>query len=328
MDRNEDDEVVRPRPAPARSEGVARLAVAVARMPQPVFAIVDGGHFDELPGALAEAGLQARSLFLGNGERDVERHGPWFVTLRGERDLGAVLGIVGERPALVFWSCLDGDVALYGHLRRLNMVRLPAWAAAGKAGPEPGLEADRGWEAVLFRHWDPRVLGALLPVLDEAQFSRIVGPAGEIVFHTEDQGGTKRVVTDREWPAAPGGMLTIRPEQVAGLSERRLEASHRRVAAYLREVFPEAAPAYPGLELQDFVRDADASGRRLGIRTEAAHKRWAYLVMASEGRVTTTPGALHFIQHEGTSPDGQVRRMMDMISDRMRHSRGAATTPW
>ena len=85
-------------------------------------------------------------------------------------------------------------MSLYGHLRRLNLARIPAWAAAGKAGPEPGVDADRGYEAVLFRHWDPRVLGALLPVLDEGQFARVVGPAAELCFFAADFGGIKRVL--------------------------------------------------------------------------------------------------------------------------------------
>ena len=49
---------------------------------------------------------------------------------------------------------------------------------------------------MLFRHWNPRVLGALLPVLDEVQLSRILGPAAEITFVAP---GSKRV------PAVPTG---------------------------------------------------------------------------------------------------------------------------
>ena len=99
MDRNDEDDVVRPHAAPARPKGLMGLSAAVVRMPSPVFAVVDGGHFDDLPGALSGAGLLARSLFLGQGDRTIERHGPWFVPVCNERDVGAVLGIVGDRPA-------------------------------------------------------------------------------------------------------------------------------------------------------------------------------------------------------------------------------------
>ena len=309
-----------------RPEGLARLAAAVARMPPPAFAVVDGGHFDNLPSALSDAGLLARSLFLGHGARDVEQHGPWLVPVHHDPDVGTVLGVVGDLPAVVFWSCPEGEVALYGHLRRLNRVRIPGWAAAGKDGPEPGMDADRGFEAVLFRHWDPNVLGALLPVLDEGQFSRVVRPAAGLCFHAEHHGGLRRVVNDPGWPAAPGGMLSIRPEQIEALAERRLTASHRRVAVYLHDVFPEAASAQSGQQLRNFVRQADRSGRQLGLRTEAAHKRWAYLLMASDGQVARTPGALDFIRYGGTSPDDQVRRMVEMIADRIRQGRGRMGT--
>lgn len=224
---SDDEGVIVPAARAAPSPG--DLVRAVARMPGPVFAVVDGGHFDDLPAALSAAGLASRSLFLGEAGHEAELAGPWFVPIAAEGDVTKVLGVVGDLPAVVFWSCVQGDVALYGHLRRLNMARLPGWAAAGKDGPEPGNGADHAYEAVLFRHWDPSVLGALLPVLDEGQFARVLGPAGEVAFYAEDYGGVRRVVADADWPAQPAGMLTIRSEQVGALVERRTEVFEKRL---------------------------------------------------------------------------------------------------
>ena len=82
--------------------------------------------------------------------------------IRGATDVSALLSISGEAVACVFWSCPEGDTALYGQLRRLNKAKLPCWAAAGKPAPsDPAEPDDLGLEAVLFRHWDPAVLGAL-----------------------------------------------------------------------------------------------------------------------------------------------------------------------
>ena len=120
----------------------------------------------------------------------------------------------------------------------------------------------------MFRHWDPRVLGALLPVLDEVQFSRILGPAVEIAFFAMEYGGTQRVVADPDWPLAPAGMLTIRGEQVGALTERRVEASQRRQAAYLRRVAPDHVAHLPDAELLSLAERHRQEALALGIRAD------------------------------------------------------------
>ena len=306
-----------------RPDGLARLAATVARMPPPVFAIVDGGHFDDLPSDLSAAGLMARSLFLGHGARDVERHGPWFVTMRDTGDtgdVGAVLGIVGELPAAVFWSCPDGDVALYGHLRRLNMARIPAWAAAGKIGPEPG-SAGPGYETVLFRHWDPRVLGALMPVLDEEQFGRILGPAGEIAFHTEDHGGIRRVVNEPEWPTAPSGLLTISPDQIGALLERRISARRSRICKYLRDVTGHALDNASAADVYRHVLHSEATANELGVVTEAGHCRWAYLMYATQRQVAQKADIKDQIRNSPKGPDVELSALMKEALRHLRNER-------
>ncbi len=302
------DQVPPASPRPAQTQ--AGLAGVAGRLPGPVFAVLDGGHFDDLPAALAGVGLGARSLFLGDGGRDEQRFGPWLLAVQRPEDVAAVLALVGDLPAVVFWSCAEGEVALYGHLRKLNRARLPVWAAAGKDGPEPGVDADRGWEAVLFRHWDPSVLGALLPVLDEGQFSRILGPAGEVAFFAEDYGGAKRVVADPEWPIAPAGMLTIRPEQVEALTERRVEASRRRIAAYLRDVAGEGLAGASERDLHEHVLHSEATGKELGLMTEAGQCRWAYMMYATHGEAARKPEITEYIKSSSNTPDSQLELVM------------------
>ena len=324
---DEGDGRVLPRPGLAPSaSGQAGLARVVARMSGPVFAVVDGGHFADLPALLAGAGLAARSLFLGHGEREAERSGPWLVPVAGEADAARVLGLVGDLPAVVFWSCPAGDVELYGHLRRLNMAQLPVWAAAGKEGPEPGVEADLGWEAVLFRHWDPSVLGALLPVLDEGQFARVLGPAGELAFFAEDYGGTKRVVADPDWPVQPPGMLTITAEQVGALTERRVEAQRRRIVAYLREVTGGELAGASDADVRAHVLHCEAGARELGLVTEGGRCRWAYLVYATRGQVAREPELIRLIRHGDQVPDAQIEGLMDAAIRALKHEQQAATS--
>ncbi len=305
------------------------LARVVGRTSGPVFAVVDGGHFDDLPGLLSGAGLAARSLFLGHGERESERFGPWFVPLAGgsggpgdaAADTVRVLGLVGDVPAVVFWSCAAGDVALYGHLRRLNMARLPAWAAAGKDGPEPGVEADLGWEAVLFRHWDPGVLGALLPVLDEGQFARVLGPAEEVAFHAADYGGGKRVVADPDWPVQPAGMLTIRPDQVQALVERRVDASVRRQADYLRRVAPEHVAHLEDGQLTSLARQHQQEALAFGIRADAETFMWSFMRVTSVGNLAHDEGIVRLMADTrfGVDSEARLRRLFGLRTDYLRH---------
>ncbi|WP_158004082.1 DUF4123 domain-containing protein, partial [Methylobacterium indicum] len=219
----------------APSVAAQRLVGLVAGFGVAGFAVLDGAQFDDLPAALRQAGLLGRSLFLDQGDAELERAGPWLVTLAQAPDAADhVFRLAGDRPAAVFWCCIAGEAVLYRHLRRINKARIPAWSAAGRSAPSE--DDDGTFEAVLFRHWDPDVLGALMPVLDAGQFARVLGPASEIAYRSEAYGGLKRVPANPGWPVAPTGMLTIRTEQMLALGERRIEACRRSVAAYLRDV--------------------------------------------------------------------------------------------
>lgn len=287
-----------------------RLSTAVRAFSDPGYAILDGGLFDDLPAELWRAGLFGRSLFLDHADKEVEAAGPWLVALdQGPDTSTKVFSLVGNRPAAVFWSCASRDMVLHRHLRTLNMVKIPAWAVAG-AGEPPADGGDATYETVMFRHWDPRVLGALMPVLDAGQVERFVGPAQAIAYWTDEHGGLKRIVPDKAWPLAPSGMLTIRSAQVEALNERRLDASRRRIAAYLRESAPVMTEHATDRQLLDFVCESERHGRALGLESEAAHGRWAYLMLRSEGRILYAPRAVAFIRTGGAHPDEQVRELL------------------
>ena len=273
------------------------------------YALLDGAQFPDLPGALRTAGLSARSLFFGQGDVATEAAGPWLVPLaQSPAALEGVMNTVGEVPAAVFWSSVSGELELYRHLRTLNKVRIPEWAAAGGTMPPADGTGTRP-EAVLLRHWDPNVLGALLPVLDAGQFARVLGPAAEITLVATEHEGLQRVVADPDWPIAPSGMMSIRPEQLVALSDRRAAASRRRIAAYLRTVAPAETAGAPDQAVLAHVRESEATGLRLGLQSEEAHARWAFIMCKSNGRVLRMPEVLRFIR-EGSEPDRQVKLVM------------------
>ena len=302
----------------------AKLRATLAAFPGQGFAVLDGARFPDLPALCRRERLFARSLFLDHADVEVEKAGPWLVGLGQAPDATEkVLALVGDEPAAVYWCCEAGEAVLYRHLRALNMARIPRWAADGGTAPPTdgsGLEP----VPVMFRHWDPRVLGALMPALDMAQFARVLGPAGEVAFLASDHGGVRRVVSDPAFPPAPGGMLTVRSDQIEALNARRLDASHRRIAAYLREVAPAETAGASAEALQAHVLASERSGRSLGIETEAGQARWAFVMVQTRGRVLDMPAVLSAIWRPGTSPDDNVRRFMDgaIASLRLRAGEG------
>ena len=294
--------------APAAGPAASKLALALARLPVPRFAVIDGGHWDDLPAELRKGGLQGRSLFLGAGH-DIEVAGPHLVDLDGSPDAArAVLDLVGDRPAAVFWGGAPGQGALWHHLRTLNQAEIPSWAAEGRPAPLPG-EPDRA-VTVMFRHWDPGVLGALMPVLDADQFARVLGPAAELLFHAPEHGGVRRVVADSAGQA-PRGWLRLRGDQVVSLSERRVDASDRRVAGFLREAAPEETAGRSDTDLIGDVAGLRQSSLAMGIRTERSQAWWAYLMLSTQGQVGRSPRLRTYLASGPGTPDAKVDGIRD-----------------
>jgi hypothetical protein len=147
------------------------FSTALDAMPPQRFALIDGAHFEALPTQLVARGLKGQPLYLEGPDRDAVEAGPFLVDAATPAALAAVLSLVRSKPAVVFWSWLDGQPSLYRHLRGLTMVEVP-------------LEGDA--EPVLFRLADPRALSLVLPVLSMTQLARFAGAATQIVFARED----------------------------------------------------------------------------------------------------------------------------------------------
>ena len=307
--------------APSPPDALAKLRGIVDAFPAQGYAVLDGGLYDDLSALLCRARLFARSLFLDKADHEVQAAGPWLVRLdQAPEAIDKVFALVGDRPAAVFWNCGAGETVLWRHLRGLNMARIPSWAAnGGREPPDDPVEAERT-EAVMFRHWDPRVLGALLPCLDAAQFSRMLGPATEIAFSTEDHGGARRVVHDPAWPPAPAGLLTIRQEQIDALVSRQVLAMHRRNKQYLLEV---AAPYLSGSsagDLHNHINTSYETGKKLGVESEEGHALWSLLMLLSKGRIMQNGHVCQYISHGLRHPDIQIKNVVEQTMSSL-HSR-------
>ena len=269
------------------TEALPRLRAAVEAAGPGAFAVLDGARFEDFAQVRSGARLVAHSLFLDHAGGALAEAGPWLVDLaQRPGTLDAVLGLGGRAPGAVFWICAAGEAALHRHLRRLNHALLPAWAARGDAGPGDA-QSERP-ERVLFRHWNPNVLGAVMPTLDADQFARVLGPAEQVVFDAPEFGGLRRVVADGT-SVAPPGLLRLRTEQVQDLAERRTQASDRRVTGLLREMAPEDTAGRTDAELGAEVARLRWMGHGLGLRTERAQLWWSFLMLTTDGAVAHAP---------------------------------------
>ncbi len=219
--------------------------------------------------------------------------------------LRGLLSITGSKPAIVFWvgdETLTAET-LFRHLRGLNRIAIPRnstsdifdgervelVAAGGEdALSEPLAEGAPATEMVVFRHADPNVLMQVLPALDESQALRLFGPAEQIFFAPDPLwgGGVKRGRRPGLGVFAGRGMLQLSPEMIAMIENFRMQASRLKVVAYLHDVHP-ATEAVSERSMMERVLAYEIAGARLGLASERAHMKWAYLMSITDGECDT-----------------------------------------
>ncbi|MGV1760145.1 DUF4123 domain-containing protein [Rhizobium sp. A22-96] len=290
---------------------------ALDAMPRPLFAVLDGGHFDDLEDELAEAGIMSRSLFLKGGDTAMRRDGPWLVTLRDRKTHEHVERLALEKPCAVFWSCPDGEQALWRHLRSINQVLVP-----DDRVPENNGQAGKSiaYERVLFRHWDPNVLGSFMPLLSVKQFARVLGPATAILTKVTDTGRFKRALRPKNLPEAPKGPLRFELAQIEPVSKAKFRVMNERVSEYLCSVAEEKTKEFSGDEFSAFVENSIKESSDLGVTSEGAHCRWAYMKLVSGGRITASPHVIGAMRADDIDmpPNERVKILMQKIIQEMR----------
>lgn len=329
------------------------LRESLLKFEEPVFAVLDGAQFDDLPSELFNGDFAHQSLYKNDGvdNRDRVRTTPQLVWLDRKRVsttkqdeieaptqpddkpdptiLDRLIALIGERPAAVFWACPQGGDALYRHLRTINMVLFPRYAASdlGESYEANSLSASdndegkpletRDHDLVLFRHADANVIAQVLPALDASQFARLFGPASTILFVPDRDwgGGAKQAIKPDDLPKPPSGPLKLNTETVQRIESHRLFASRRHRMDYVRDTCRAETAGASDEMVAEHIRISDETGKQLGLVSEAAHCRWAFIMCKTNGRVLKTPEILRRISSEGSSPDEQVRTfMVDMAS--------------
>lgn len=320
----------------------------------PVYAVLDGAHFDNLPQQLLIGGFVSRPLYLDRGDNDPQRvltspHLVWIderelapLGRKPQQVIPELLALIGTSAGAVFWQCPAGGEVLYSHLRGINMALIPNEAASsGKASSdeesaegeeisdsveaelvEPDVEGsdesdDDTHTMVLFRHADANVIAQLLPCLAPDEAARFMGPAS-FVFG----------VPDPEWcvdgpvsflratgDARYRGPLRLSKATLTGIEDAQLKASRGTIAEYLRKTAPEYTDRLSRHELHKIIVDAEASGNELGFESEYAHGLWALLALITGGETLSNRHVVGHFLSDPRDPEEVLDELYDQMSD-------------
>ena len=166
-------------------------------------------------------------------------------------------------------------------------------------------------ETVLFRHWDPNVLGTLLPLLDGPQQARFLGAATGLALDATDLGRLMAAPRPAGLPAAAPGMLQFSDGQLAELRNARGNASLQRIVNYLREVAPSEVNGLSDQEFRRLVITSTERARQLGLKTELSLGLWSWLWLRTNGSVGSAAPVIQTLTVETGNPDEALKAMFD-----------------
>lgn len=285
----------------------------------PLFAVLDGAHFDDVEDELADLGIQSRSLFLRGGSEAMRRDGPWLVKLEEEKTRTHVVELALAKPCAVFWSCANGGNALWQHLRTINEIWVPDDRGAGNTAGDTPVH----YERVLFRHWDPNVIGSFLPKLRPEHLARIFGPADAIIVNAANYGGFKRATRPGNLPPAPRGLLKLDPTDIRSIEDARYDHRSDGLCRYLRNAAPNHTRHMTDEELRVLSKRHMQEAATYGIVSEASTGRWCYMQVVSGGQFGAMPEVRALMKDKSNtfSPDDRITHLMTILAMKLKEAR-------
>jgi len=301
----------------------------------PVFAVLDGAQFDHLPNSLFDGDFLSRSLYLDRGENDPDQiiTAPHMVTLdeRSEKPTGrsyedtvdALLALLDDRPAAVFWQCEGGADVLYKHLRSINMVLYPKAALDDWEEPEPKdgapPQTPDTHTPVLFRHADANVMAQIVPALTDAETARLFGPASTLHYEPDAAWGDAmpwlRSVADPAPKQTQKGPLRLCMETIERMDIRCAEHSRRKVHEYLKEAAPEYLEKLSAKEIETIILKAEKAGDDIGLESEHAYGLWTYLTLITGQEILGNPHVVAHFTEDARPSDDVLDELFDRIAN-------------
>ena len=77
---------------------------------------------------------------------------------------------------------------------------------------------------------------------------------------------------------------------------------------------PDEAATFSEDDLQRLVLASEGAGRTLGLESEQAHARWAYVMIRTRGNALQQPGLREYITDGQTTPDKKVELLLQTIA--------------
>lgn len=322
------------RDAPHPPRSLEEALLALDHQAAPVFAVLDGAQFDNLPRDLLMGDFVNRSLYLDRGDNNPEQvitapHMVWLdersekITGRAPKDtIPALLNLIADRPAAVFWQCPTGADALYRHLRSINMVLYPKDALDDWVEPESE-DADDDTQSkeknthtfVLFRHADANVIAQVLPAMDASESARFFGPATQLFCEAVPESSSHRnwLQSQRSeiHPIQHTGPLKLSIETVLGISKTSDHALISLIVSYLKDTDKKMASSYSDEGLSNIAVASVKSGQSIGFNEDFSYLFWSYLMMATGGRIADDEDILRSISVRKRNPDEQLEHYID-----------------
>ncbi|MBT0958619.1 DUF4123 domain-containing protein [Alphaproteobacteria bacterium KMM 3653] len=239
------DQISAPPPLTIRDD----LGDALRPLPGAIFAVVDGAHFDDLPARMRAVGLEALPLYADEIDLPNMSQGPHLVACPNGYAIEQVRDVCSGAPAVVWWAWPDEGEgtahAIQSHLRRLNLVEIPAMRAEAIVGTRPIGAVDRSakFETVIFRHGDPHVMDLLLPVLKPKQLAQLFGRAHAMVLDAPGMEAVTRADNPGDSDPTAFGRLRLSKKQYDELAGVHGRGLRRRAVRELAHKFTDTPAA-------------------------------------------------------------------------------------
>ncbi len=304
------------------------LRAEIEALEHPVFAVLDGAQFDNLPDALFDGDFVHKPLYLdrGDGNRDQTITAPQLVWLDRDTEtapqhedtpapdvLNTLFELIGDKPAAVFWECPDGGEVLYKHLRTINMVMMQEDGPDQTGANDPAREG-----LVVFRHSDSDVLAQVLPVFDERQFARFFGPASLIVCLPTKEWFEGNGILVAEKPGGvdcESGFLRITAENLEQITIGRKKAMRGRLAGYLSKTAPDHTKNMHREELDNWLDQQVDDAQSFGVQSERSLGLWCHLQALTGGQLLKQKGVADYLNSHGKqTADAKVSLMFKSVT--------------
>ena len=306
------------------------LKAALGKASHPVYAVLDGAKFDNLPDLLFDHDFSHKPLYqdMGSEIREIAQTTPQFIRfdkwaywendLTPAQRLDALLELLDDTSAAVFWEYKGEPKRLFRHLRTINNVMIPRDADTPPL-PDP-LDPDgetygntATHQQVLFRHADANVMAQVLPCLSDPQITRVMGPASGLIF-----------APDPEWAAGEDIMTVTNPKDTYNarhplklnnpdmdrIENRRLNGIRRQIALYLRKYAPNETKLLGNDALMDQVIYAENVGNKIGFKDHSSFELFTLLGVLTKGEIFKNKQVLRDLE-DRYLPDKKIESVFE-----------------